>query len=106
MKKIIFSLVSLGVPIFGFSQSNSSAADSTKKTVIPSAVQAAANNTVLGPSSNTPVKPATEQLKDGEQPETTTTTQTAPRSAVELMEQMKQQKAANQQPAQQQTAPH
>ncbi len=99
MKKIIYTLVALGIPLVGFSQTTTTTADTIRKGA-PSAVQATANNTVLGPGSSNintgrPLS-TTDQIATGKQPGATSSEQTAPRSAVELMEQTKQKQAAQQ----------
>lgn len=103
MKKIAYSIIALALPVFAFSQSNGNPADTSSQK--HSAVQAAANNTVLGPGSNSgrPI-PVTAQLQPGQQPVINTSNgQAPPESASQLR---LQQQNAGQQPAQQQGSPH
>lgn len=88
MKKTLYTLIALALPIFSFAQAT--ATDTTRK--IPSAVKAVEAKTVLAPQGSKP-QSTVEQLQNGAKPATTNTSsqQTkAPASAVEAQQQMRQ----------------
>jgi hypothetical protein len=88
MKKILYTLTALTLPIFSFAQST--VKDTTKK--VTSAVQAVESKTVLNAQAAKP-QSAVEQIANGAKPAATngsTQQPKAPASAVEAQQQMRQ----------------
>ncbi len=94
MKKIAYTIIGLALPVFGFSQSSATPADTGKKQNAPfSAVQAVeaskSSPSVLAPPQQTGVA---EQLKSGQKPgaDVNTRNSNQPVSAVQMIEQTHQ----------------